>query len=425
MIELKIERLVHGGQGLAHDEKGHPYFVWNALPGEVVMAERLHKTKDHSEAIAREIITASPHRIPAKEDSYLSTSPWQIMTHEYERAMKIQIAQETFMFHTGIVLPDLQIYQTTQDFGYRNKMEFSFYVDDETGIIDLAFFARGQKNKVPVQDSMLATPAINMAARHILAWVRACEIPRRSLKTVIIRSNQAGQVIAGLFIKDEMQFDAYPELNDQLIGFQLYYSTHKSPASVPTKLLYSVGQDYLAESIMGKTLNYGLMSFFQVHVPVFEQVLRDITPFIDEAVPYLDYYAGVGSISLGLSDLISQAFLVEENTEAAQYAQRNIVGLSLSARYETLASPAEAMLADILSDRNVIIDPPRAGLHLKVTERILEMLPTQIIYLSCNPVTQARDLALLASHYEIVFSRLYNFFPRTPHIESLIILHKK
>jgi len=92
---------------------------------------------------------------------------------------------------------------------------------------------------------------------------------------------------------------------------------------------------------------------------------------------------------------------------------------------EVVEASTEKALEYIVPDRTVIFDPPRAGLHPKVTERCLEVMPPQIIYLSCNPATQARDLAILQEKYTIDFFEVYNFFPRTPHIEVLAVLSRK
>ena len=108
----------------------------------------------------------------------------------------------------------------------------------------------------------LATDSINVTAHKMLQWIREQDIPIRSLKALILRSNRMGETIAALFIKDLLPFETYPELTDECKGFQLYYSTHKSPASVPTELLYTAGQDYLIETLFGKTFKYGLLSFF-------------------------------------------------------------------------------------------------------------------------------------------------------------------
>ncbi len=102
--------------------------------------------------------------------------------------------------------------------------------------------------------------------------------------------------------------------------------------------------------------------------------------------------------------------------------ERNISSLDITAT-PVLAS-SENALDQITSDRLVIVDPPRAGLHRDVADRLLEVTPSRIVYLSCNPVTQARDVRFLLDKYSIAYVQGYNFFPRTPHIENLIVLNK-
>lgn len=92
---------------------------------------------------------------------------------------------------------------------------------------------------------------------------------------------------------------------------------------------------------------------------------------------------------------------------------------------KAILAPSETALEHITGDSTIILDPPRAGLHQDVVDKLLEAAPERIIYLSCNPVTQARDVALLAEKYGIHHHQGYNFFPRTPHIEHLVILDKK
>jgi len=127
-------------------------------------------------------------------------------------------------------------------------------------------------------------------------------------------------------------------------------------------------------------------------------------------------YAGVGSIGLS----VGARQLIELDPATAAMARVNAGDMS-----EVVEASTEKALEYIVSGKPVIFDPPRAGLHAKVVERCLEVLPPQIIYLSCNPATQARDLALLQEKYIIEFFETYNFFPRTPHIETLAVLHRK
>jgi 23S rRNA (uracil1939-C5)-methyltransferase len=418
---LTIEKLVNGGQGLGRTPEGKAAFIWNALPGETVEVEVLDNKKTHLEGIATKIITPSKDRIHPREGTFLSTSPWQMMNFETENYWKRAIAAEQYSKIGDLILApeSLKIATNGVEYGYRNKMEFSFTEVD--GVIHLAFFERGQRIKVAVEDSKLASNEINTTAIHLLEWINRIKIPIRSLKAVIIRSNPKGETLAGLFIKDKLSLSEYPLLKSPLVGFQLYYSTHKSPASVPTELLYSEGQNYLITDLFGTSLKYGVFSFFQINQPVFEMALRDIAAFLDPKVPVVDYYSGVGAISLPLSQNRSATTLVDNNIEAIEYAKENI---QMNGRNNVIAecAPAEKLTQFITTDSMIILDPPRAGLHADVVKMLLQKHPKRIVYMSCDIATHARDLRLLGQGYSLAYLELYNFFPRTPHIEGLAVL---
>ena len=136
----------------------------------------------------------------------------------------------------------------------------------------------------------------------------------------------------------------------------------------------------------------------------------------------LDLYAGVGTIGLTIGG--DNVTLVEIDEHAAAEMQRNITELG-RANARAVLAPSEQALDYITGKEIVIVDPPRAGLHTDIIATLLQKLPPRITYLSCNPVTQARDTQLLQEKYHIVHHRGYNFFPRTPHIEHLIIFDRK
>lgn len=142
----------------------------------------------------------------------------------------------------------------------------------------------------------------------------------------------------------------------------------------------------------------------------------------EEATPkrgkVLDLYSGVGSIGLTIGG--EGVTLVEINEHAVREMKRNIDELGVNATPVLAAS--EQALEYITGDKIVIVDPPRAGLHAAVIEKLLETKPPRIIYLSCNPATQARDISLLNGTYKLRAYKGYNFFPRTPHIEGLAVL---
>ena len=137
-----------------------------------------------------------------------------------------------------------------------------------------------------------------------------------------------------------------------------------------------------------------------------------------EGTQVVDMYSGVGTIGLTIGG--DGVTLVEVNEHAVREMERNVAELAMNAKPVLAAS--ENALEYITGDKCIIVDPPRAGLHEDVVNRLLETKPQRIIYLSCNPVTQARDVARLAEAYGIKSHRGYNYFPHTPHIEHLVVL---
>ena len=259
----------------------------------------------------------------------------------------------------------------------------------------------------------------------MLAILRDRKTASRDLKTLLIRANQKGEISAQLYVKDE-RFKPFSKEEITSLGFknfEIIFSNPKSPASVITKKIQSQNQENLQDSVLGVNFNYATESFFQINLPVYEQALRDMKKFIDISKPTVDLYSGVGSIGLtiGAGDLT----LVEINEPAVKEMQRNITKLGREKTAKAILSPSEKALDFIKKGANLIVDPPRAGMNREVCEKILETEPERVIYLSCNPTTQARDIAILSKKYKIIYARGYNFFPRTPHIENLIILEIK
>lgn len=422
--QVKLDKIVGGGQALGELESGKKAFIWGGLPGEIITARITKKKSKLVEGSVTEVIEASDQRIAALEpNSYLSTSPWQIMNFEAEQHYKAALIEEAFELH-DIVLPDvIDIYSDNQIYNYRNKVEFSWFGDtieanEET--LDLAFFRRGSKGKVVVNGTMLAREPINILAREIRDLLVMKKITGRSLKTVLIRCDQSGNCVWQLYVKDKLKdvFTAKEAENLSAQGGEIIFSEPKSPASVITKRLNHFGDTNLTDEVLGLRFNYAAESFFQVNIPVYEQALKDMSKWVSGEV--LDLYSGVGSIGLTIGG--DRVTLVELNPEAVREMKRNVKALGRESSTEIISAASEKALDSITSDKTIIVDPPRAGLHKDVIDRLLETTPKRILYLSCNPVTQARDVALLAEKYGVKTHRGYNFFPRTPHIEHLIVL---
>ena len=423
--KVTIEKLVHGGQGLATLADGRRVFVWNALPSETVGVRIIKSKKSYAEAIAEEIMVPSELRLEPSESNYLATSPWQIMTFTAENIYKREIVMELFR-HEKVVLPVVSdTLHGDRQWNYRSKMEYSFWGDDDG--LHLALHMRGSHGKQIVQGSKLALPAIDAAANAICAQLNTLQARAGDLKTIIVRCDQQGNAVAALYTK--LEKFAELQLPPELKGLRVYHSNPKSPASVPTCLIYELGNCLLHDKLLGKSFVYDVDSFFQVNLPVFENALTTIKAFTGDGA-VTDMYAGVGSI--GLSAATSQLTLVELDPASVRMAVQNAddaIKISTDTDAfldaQVVQASTEAALEYITSEVTIVFDPPRAGLHDKVVQRVLDTLPPKVIYLSCNPATHARDLARLQAGYNIVHFEIYNFFPRTPHIETLAILTAK
>lgn len=438
---LTLEKIVGGGQALGTLEDGRKMFVWGGLPGETVTARVTKKKSKMLEGIATEVHSESDARVaPVDPESYLSTSPWQIMNFDTEQFYKAALIEEAFELH-NIVLPDpIEVYTDNRTSHYRNKVEFSWYSDTVDGeeTLDLAFFRRGGAGKIKVVACALLPEPILQLAHEIRDLLHAKGVQARSLKTLLIRCNQKGQCVWQLYLKDKLGDVVTQAEAMQLpaLGGELIYSDPRSPASRITERLATFGEIVLSDTILGTPFRYATEGFFQVNIPVYEQALSDMRVWVGNkrvavggAAPtsrsstVIDLYSGVGSIGLTIGG--DNVTLIEINEDAVREMRRNITELGRETTATAVLAPSEKALEHIKSDAIIILDPPRAGLHADVISTLLEAAPERIIYLSCNPVTQARDVALLAQTYGVRHHKGYNFFPRTPHIEHLVVLDKR
>lgn len=383
---VKLDQIVPGGQALGQLADGRKVFVWGGLPGETVKIRLTKLKKSYAEAVVAEAIESSSDRIAPRDDCYLSTSPWQIMTEAAEVQHKSDLVVESFR-QVGVTVPWQEIRGDGKFYHYRNKMEYSLWWDHDTARIWPAFHRRGSHQKILVKSSSIERPEIWTEAQRIIAELNANGDEARHYQSLLIRCNQVGVVSSGLFEMNQPR-PIMTQLSDQILGYDYTYSPN---------------------------------GFFQINLPVYELALREMQPFINTN-KVIDMYSGVGTIGLSVAR-DTDLTLVETDTHAYAELEHNIP--AGSNHIHGVHAKSEEALEYITGDATIIVDPPRAGLDDKVTTRILEVKPPRVIYLSCNPATQARDVARLVSDYGIVHSQPFNFFPRTPHIENLIVLQLK
>jgi 23S rRNA (uracil1939-C5)-methyltransferase len=422
-IELTVDRLRHDGYAAGkHGERD--VYVRGALPGEEVKAKVIKKRRGRAWAEAIEILKTSSHRIELQDIPTLHSGvSWQIMDFEYENQQKQEIVKELFKSE-GLDIERPEIIYPENQWEYRNKVEYSFWIDDNG--LSYAFHRQGTKGgKIPLEETSILPPAVNRVAKEVIKWLRAESLTKKELKMIQFRySFSLKEVFMILFLQEAIEL-AVPQAIEELAGGKIVYSDPRSPAAVETEVLTIFGKQSITEEVGGITYEYPLHGFFQVYPEMFTKALTDIRSEVarlPKDLPVYDLYSGVGTIGIALAKDGRKVTGIELFPESLEYAQRNAAESGVTIDF--IEGAVEEHLPELPQESIIILDPPRSGLHPKMIKLLLEYQPQHIVYLSCNPLTQARDLALLQEQYTFTNPKLFNFYPRTPHVESLSILKK-
>ncbi len=423
---VRITHYAHDGAGVGVFE-GQEVRVHGMLVGEegIVDASRRHGL---ILGVLRELTSASPSRKSPDELHFLSCSPWQVMEYPEQARAKHELLSRLFSYYDHAPKPSFV--SADKFYGYRTKVEFSF--TDRNGELArplaLAYHERGGGAvRLPLEDGcLLVSDSMNKVALLLTDQLRTLGMTTKELKTLVLReSKSTGHILAILYVKSETCPTLSLEGMPLVSGLLVYHSTHKSPASVPTRHLYTIGADTLTERILGMDVTYSSDSFFQNNIPMFEAAVTEMRRSVAPDSDVLELYAGVGTIGLLLAEDAKRVHGIEIIPGAVTSAKENAKRAHLE-HYVAECIPAEKMDARLFVGRDVVVlDPPRAGLHPKVIGMIESTPPPCILYLSCNPETQARDYALLESRYQIERIVGFDFYPNTPHLESLLVLKLK
>lgn len=423
IIEAVFEKIGHNGVSIGQKD-GKIVFAYGVLPGEVAKIRIWKDKKTFCEGEVIEILKPSPLRRKPREAHYLSCSPWQVFDYQFQVETKKALLEEIFQTFSKEKIQVAEFLASPLVFGYRTKIEFSFYREEND--IFLAFHKRGTfKAKIKVENGcVLQDDKTNQAALAILNLLKSTKF--FNVKSLILRKSYfLNEVFAVLFSQEEkIPFTESDFKKLPLAGFSVYFSDRKKSASSPDKFLVSFGKQAVEEEILGKKFFYHPLSFFQNNIFLFSQAILKMRQHFDSASKILDLFCGVGVIGLLLADKAQQVIGVEVEERAILQAFKNAEFNNIK-NFQAFCLPSEKIDSNLLDKTDIlVVDPPRAGLSKKLIEKILKKPPQLIFYLSCNPITQARDFFLLKEKYKSVILYGFDFYPNTPHIESLLILKK-
>ncbi|HKJ84836.1 MAG TPA: 23S rRNA (uracil(1939)-C(5))-methyltransferase RlmD [Spirochaetia bacterium] len=458
---LEIIDLEYQGNGVAKPE-GRVVFVEGVLPGEVVDVRVTRRKKDVAFAVPTEFHATSERRIDPFCEHFADCGgcTWQYLGYEDQLAYKERFVAEVLERLGGVTEPrPMPIIGCEQDRFYRNKLDFSFSptrwlsaseVGDGEDIPDrraLGFHVKGRFNRVldintcylqRDPSNAIRTAARRIALEHDLSFHDPGEHVGL-LRSLIIRTTEDDEVMVILVIGEErpdiaaMLLGRLMEEVPQITSAHYIVNTTRNDDVGPHEAHHVAGTKVIHERCGHLRFAIHPKSFYQTNSRQAERlyaVVRDWLEF-EENDTLLDLYCGIGSIGLFLADRATRVIGVEYVEEAVDRAREN-AALNGFSNTEFHAGDVRSLLAGVGRDRSaiprpdlIVLDPPRAGVHPDVIDELIRLAPRQMIYVSCKPSTQARDLARLRERYHIERIQPVDMFPQTFHIESVVDLRRK
>lgn len=422
-VELEIESLAFGGSGIGRME-GKAVFVPLTAPGDRVRCRIARDRKRYAEAEPEEILTPSPLRRPAPCPVFgeCGGCQWQHLPYGEQVRWKERIFADFLRRQCGVgeeaVLPAVP---SPGEWRYRSRVQFK--CRQTAGGFVMGFYRRGSHFVVDVADCPITAVRLNEVLRLFRSWLPASPCPDR-VPQVDLDLGCDGRVRGVVHALGDV-----PSLADYLrplveeAGISLFLQPGRKDS-----LVRVAGEEDLeiAAGDPPMLLRYGPGGFAQVNLPQNLALVREVTraAALTGKERVLDLFCGMGNFSLPLARGAREVTGVEEYAPAIVKARQNAarLGIANAAFHAVPAEGAATGLADGAGFDLVVLDPPRAGAY-GVARELAASRPGKILYVSCDPSTLARDLQpLLHGGYRLLWSRPFDLFPQTHHIESLSLL---
>lgn len=463
---VQVESYAAGGKSIARVD-GKAVFIEGAVPGDVVDIRLSKNKKDWAEGKAIRFQSYSADRETAfcSHFGVCGGCKWQMLPYAKQLVYKQEEVEQQMKRIGKVELPEMQpIAAAQQTRHYRNKLEFTFssrkyFTDAEIAGMEmpeegprglpaipaLGFHVPGSFDKVIDIDTCYLQEEPSNAIRNA---VRAYALEKGYsfydirnhvglLRNLMIRRCESGELMVNLVFGEDDEAarqDLMTYIRDTFTQITSLYFTinRKFNDSLHDQVpVLFAGKPYVVEVLGGLKFKVGPKSFFQTNTrqaEVLYGITKSFAALTGKEVVY-DLYCGTGSIGIFVSDQAASVIGVELIPEAIADAQENAVLNGIGHTKFFAGDVAEICTNDFFAVHGrpdvIITDPPRAGMHEKLVQQILEMAAPVVVYVSCNPATQARDLQLLSEKYAVTAIRPVDMFPHTHHIENVVQLKLK
>lgn len=366
---------------------------------------------------------------------------------DYQEQMNLKGKEVIRLLENKKAMPQkfLGIEGSPKQYGYRNKMEYTFGDEVKDGPMTLGMHKRGRfMSIITVDECQLVDADFNLVLRATLDFCNEKDYPfyhkkshKGLLRNLVVRKGEhTKELLVNIVTSSQETFDDVDyvkclqalSLENELVGVLHTYNDGVADTVKCERLEVLHGRDYYNEEIMGLKFRVSAFSFFQTNVLAVEKLYSEAIALIDsvEGKTVFDLYCGTGTITQALALRAKEAIGVEIVEEAVKAARENAKQNGLE-NCKFIAGDVFKVLESITEKPDVIVvDPPRVGIHPKALQKILNYGVKQIVYISCNPKTLAENLEMVRfSGYEVKKGKIFDNFPHTKHTECVCLLEKK
>jgi 23S rRNA (uracil1939-C5)-methyltransferase len=442
-VELTIDSLAFGGNGVGRLD-GFVVFARGGLPGDTVRARVTKVQRRHAEALVTDVLVSGPQRVDAPCAHYPACGGcrFQDLAYDAQVAAKAQWVADSFQRLAGLTDAPLEpIVPAASQFGYRNKMEYSFAQDDDGPTLGLHRAGRWDE-VLQIDKCWLTTDLGNAIRNRMREWAREekleaydQETHKGYLRHLVVREGRnTGQALVHLVTARGERFDRerlievlteFPEVRS--VQWSVNSGVAEVTSNLPTELLF--GEDAIEEEIGGLRLRVRPNAFLQTNTEMAERLYGIAREFagLQGGETVYDLYCGIGTIGLSMAANALTVWGIEISEESVACAIEN-QELNAIGNTAFFAGNVGEVLTDLRTRAGdpdvVVVDPPRAGLAGKALKRLGEIGAPRVVYVSCNPTTLAGDAKRLADDYgyRLTRARPVDMFPHTPHVECVALL---
>lgn len=443
LLTLTVIDLTAEGFGVARysdgDLQDFVIFIKHAALGDVAQCRILKVLKRFAYAAIVSLLTPSPDRMPS--DCTVSAQcggcTFRHVTYDAELRYKKRLTEQVFLQHGAYMIDDVQ--PSPQEKAYRNKVQYPIRADGKFG-----FYAVNSHRVIPCETCAIQPPLFSEIKNAVELWVRDTGISCYSEETgkgllrhlYLRRAKETGHIMV-CFVINGNKLPHTDSLIDILTRFPevrsiyLNHNTKQTNVILGTKCTHIWGDRVLSDTLCGLKTEISPLSFYQVNTlqaeAIYTEALRRCNLKPDDV--FLDLYCGVGLIGLLAAKQVKRTVGIEIIPEAIEDAKQNAIRNKIPNAdfYAADAANTWEILQKACPDRlpNIVaVDPPRKGLSEETVAMLRRLAPEKIVYISCNPATQARDLQRLPE-YKAGNITPFDMFPRTAHVESVVLLSRE